>query len=79
MTQLLVQELGEALLTSSLVLPGETEAMTDPYEIRSRLERELDLIIDAGIIEHEMTTMIEFSDRGAEIIRQGKGLAHMLT
>ncbi len=78
-SQLLVQELGEAILSSSLVLPGETEAMTDPYEIRSRLERELDLIIDAGIIEHEMTTMIEFSDQGAEIIRQGKGIATMLT
>ena len=78
-SQLLVQELGEAILSSSLVLPGETEAMTDPYEIRSRLERELDLIIDAGIIEHEMTTMIEFSDQGAEIIRQGKGIAPMLT
>ena len=75
----MVQELGEALLSSSLVLPGETEAMTDPYEIRLRLERELDLIIDAGVIENEVTTMIEFSDQGAEIIRQGKGLAPMLT
>ena len=77
-TKLLVQELGEALLSSSLVLPGESDAMTDPYDIKERLENELDLIIDAGIINHEITTMIEFSAQGAEIIRQGKGLAPML-
>jgi tRNA A37 threonylcarbamoyladenosine synthetase subunit TsaC/SUA5/YrdC len=52
--------------------------MTDAYEIRDKLEHELDLIIDAGIIEGGETTMIEFSSDGAEIIRQGKGLAPML-
>ena len=77
-TQLLLQELGEALLSSTLALPGNTEAMTDPYDIKDKLEHELDLIIDAGIIEHEETTMIEFSSDGIEIIRQGKGLAPML-
>jgi tRNA threonylcarbamoyl adenosine modification protein (Sua5/YciO/YrdC/YwlC family) len=76
--QLLLQELGEALFSSTLVLPGESAAMTDPYDIRAKLEHELDLIIDAGIIDSEETTMIEFSSDGAEIIRQGKGLAPML-
>ena len=76
--QLLLQELGEALFSSTLILPGETEVMTDAYEIRDKLEHELDLIIDAGIIEGGETTMIEFSSDGAEIIRQGKGLAPML-
>ena len=52
--------------------------MTDPYEIRNRLEHELDLVIDAGIIEYEETTMIEVSNQGASIIRQGKGIAPML-
>jgi len=60
------------------MLPGEDEALTDPYEIRNKLEHELDLIIDAGIIEFEQTTIIEFSSSGVEIIRQGKGLAPML-
>ena len=59
-------------------MPGESEGMTDPYEIKSRLEHELDLIIDAGIIKYEVTTMIEISSQGVEIIRQGKGLAPML-
>jgi len=77
-TQLLLQELGEPLFSSTLILPGESEGMTDPYEIKSRLEHELDLIIDAGIIKYEVTTMIEISSQGVEIIRQGKGLAPML-
>jgi tRNA threonylcarbamoyl adenosine modification protein (Sua5/YciO/YrdC/YwlC family) len=76
--QLLVQELGEPLFSSTLLLPGEEEGMTDPYEIKNRLDSELDLVIDAGIIEFEQTTIIEFSADGAEIIRQGKGLAPML-
>lgn len=77
-TQLLVQELGEPLLSSTLILPGDSEALTDPYEIRNKLEHELDLVIDAGIIASEQTTMIECSGNGCEIVRQGKGLALML-
>ena len=77
-TQLLLQELGEALFSSTLDLPGSTEAIDDPYDIKDKLEHELDLIIAAGIIEHEETTMIEFSNDGIEIVRQGKGLAPML-
>jgi len=77
--QLLVRELGEPLFSSTLMLPGEEEALTDPYEIRDKLEHELDLIIDAGIIEFEQTTIIDCSGNGAEIVRQGKGLAPMLT
>ena len=76
--QLLLDELGEALFSSTLLLPNETEGLSDPYDIRDRLERELDLIIDAGIIEFEQTTIIEFTDKGVEVIRQGKGIAPML-
>ncbi len=77
-TQLLLQELGEALFSSTLALPGSSEVIDDPYDIKDKLEHELDLIIAAGIIEHEETTMIEFSNDGIEIVRQGKGLAPML-
>jgi len=76
--QLLLDELGEALFSSTLILPGEKKAMKDPFDIRAKLEHELDLVIDAGIIESEETTMIEISSLGIEIIRQGKGLAPML-
>jgi len=76
--QLLLEELGEALFSTTLIMSGDKEAMTDPYDIRDRLEHELDLIIDGGVIDYEQTTIIEFSSNGTEIIRQGKGLAPML-
>jgi tRNA threonylcarbamoyl adenosine modification protein (Sua5/YciO/YrdC/YwlC family) len=76
--QLLVEELGEPLLSTTLILPPASEAMTDPYDIRQRLEHELALVIDSGVIEHEPTTIIEFTDNSAVLVRQGKGLAPML-
>ncbi len=75
---LLVKELEEPLISTSLILPEETDALIDPYEIRERLEHQLDLVIDAGIIEFEQTTIIEFSNNGPEITRQGIGIAPML-
>lgn len=76
--QALVEQLGEPLLTSTLILPGETEAMTDPYDIRDQLDHELDLIIDSGIIEYQPTTIIACFDNTMEIVRQGIGMAPML-
>lgn len=75
--QLLLQELDEPLFTSTLSLPGE-EPFVDPYEIRARLEHELELIIDAGVIEYAPTTIITFEDSAPKIVRQGKGIAAML-
>lgn len=75
---LLVKELNEPLISTSLILPGESDALIDPFEIRERLEHQLDLVIDAGIIEFEQTTIIEFSNNGPEITRQGIGIAPML-
>ncbi|NOQ63284.1 MAG: threonylcarbamoyl-AMP synthase [Methyloprofundus sp.] len=73
----LVEELGEPLLSTTLILPDEELAMIDPYEIREKLEHELDLIIDAGLIDSEPSTVISCADE-IEIIRQGKGEAPML-
>ena len=70
--QALVKELDEPLFSSTLILPGEDEAMSDPYEIRERLEKEVDLIIDADIVPYEPTTIIGFTEDTPEIIRQGK-------
>lgn len=76
--QLLTRELGEPLFSTTLVVPGGEASIADPFDIRYSLEHELDLVIDAGIIEYEPTTIIEFSEHGPEILRQGKGLAPML-
>ncbi len=74
----LLEALGEPILTSTLMLPGEDEAMSDPFDIRARLDRELDLIIDGGIIDYKPTTVIACIDNGIEIVRQGVGIAPML-
>jgi tRNA threonylcarbamoyl adenosine modification protein (Sua5/YciO/YrdC/YwlC family) len=75
--QALIAELGEPLVSSTLVLPDDKQAMADPYEIRQRLEHEVDLIIDGGVIDHQPTTIISFADGQAHILRQGKGQAPM--
>ncbi len=77
-TQLIVEELDEPLCGSTLILPGESDAQTDPYEIRDKLEHELDLIIDFGIIESQETTIISCVDNEIKILRQGLGRAPML-
>ncbi|TPQ28137.1 L-threonylcarbamoyladenylate synthase [Methylomonas sp. EFPC3] len=74
----LVEQLGEPLLTTTLIMPGETDALADPYEIRQRLEKELALVIDGGVIEHQSTTVIACGDKTIEIVRQGIGIAPML-
>jgi len=77
-TQMIVDELDEPLFCSSLILPNNTQAETDPYEIRDKLEKELDLIIDFGMIEAQETTVINCTDNIIEITRQGIGIAPML-
>ncbi|AZR60680.1 L-threonylcarbamoyladenylate synthase [Eikenella corrodens] len=68
----LLAELGEPMLSCTLMLPGETEPQTDPYEIRNLLEHAVDLIIDGGWCGTEPTTVIDMTD-GTELIRQGAG------
>jgi len=74
----ILQELGEPMLTTTMILPGEEEAMADPYDIREKLEKELDLIVDGGIIPFQPTTIVACMDSGIEIVRQGVGIARML-
>jgi tRNA threonylcarbamoyl adenosine modification protein (Sua5/YciO/YrdC/YwlC family) len=77
--QQVLDELDEPLFSSTLILPdNNNEAETDPYEIREKLEHELNLIIDFGIIESQETTMISCIDSQIEITRQGVGDAPML-
>ena len=68
----LLAELGEPMLSCTLMLPEETEPQTDPYEIRNLLEHAVDLIIDGGWCGTEPTTVIDMTD-GTVLIRQGAG------
>ncbi|HSC76262.1 MAG TPA: L-threonylcarbamoyladenylate synthase [Pseudomonadales bacterium] len=69
----LLEELNEPLLTSTLILSGETEPLNDPYDIRDRLEHQVDLIIDGGYCGLEPTTVVDLRDGAPVILREGAG------
>ena len=69
----LMQELGEPLMSSSLILPGEEYPPIDPYDMRDTLEHHLELIIDGGYCGMEMTTVIDMTGETPELVRQGCG------
>ena len=69
----LLDELDEPLLTSTLILPDEPEPLSDAEEIRDRLEKLVDLVIDAGTCGTEMTTVVNLSSGTPELVRAGKG------
>jgi tRNA threonylcarbamoyl adenosine modification protein (Sua5/YciO/YrdC/YwlC family) len=71
--QALVAELGEPIMSSTLLLPGEDVPMTDPEEIRARLERLVDLILDGGAGGVEPTSVLDLSQGSVAILRRGKG------
>ena len=77
--QKILEQLNQPMLSSTLILPDEKEAIADPYEIRERLGEQIDLIIDAGVIPYQPTTMIVNENDFPEIVRQGKGEADFLS
>jgi tRNA threonylcarbamoyl adenosine modification protein (Sua5/YciO/YrdC/YwlC family) len=76
--QALLDELGEPLMSSTLILPGRDHPETDAQDIRERLEHELDLVIDGGNCGLEPTTVIDMVDGVPQVLRQGRGPAGML-
>lgn len=69
----LLAELGEPLLSTSLILPGEEFAESDPEQMRARLEKQVDLILHGGIIGEAPTTVIDLSDDEPVLLREGRG------
>ena len=69
----LLKELGEPMLSSSLILPNEELPLIDPYDIRQTLEHSLDLIIDGGYCGMEVTSVVSLVDGEVEVLRQGMG------
>jgi tRNA threonylcarbamoyl adenosine modification protein (Sua5/YciO/YrdC/YwlC family) len=72
-TQALLAELGEPLLSSTLLLPDEAEPLTQGWEIKDRLDHQVDAVVDSGECGTEPTTVIDFSSGEAEIVRRGAG------
>jgi tRNA A37 threonylcarbamoyladenosine synthetase subunit TsaC/SUA5/YrdC len=74
----LLLELGQPIMSSTLIPPGETEPMDDAVEIRERFEHAVDLVIDGGFCGIEPTTVISLIDGVPEILRYGKGSVDFL-
>ena len=72
-TQALLQELGGPLLSSTLIMPGETVPLNDGEEIRQRLEHLIDLVLDGGACGIEPSTVIDLTETVPKLIRAGVG------
>jgi tRNA threonylcarbamoyl adenosine modification protein (Sua5/YciO/YrdC/YwlC family) len=74
----LLAELGEPLLSSTLILPDADQPLTDVEEIREHLESLVELIIEGGPVGVESTTVIDLTDVTPVLVRRGKGeIAHL--
>lgn len=71
--QALLDELGEPLLSSTLLLPGLEDPLTDGWEIKERLDGEVDAVIDSGECGTTPTTVVDFSQGYPEVVRRGAG------
>jgi tRNA threonylcarbamoyl adenosine modification protein (Sua5/YciO/YrdC/YwlC family) len=69
----LLETLGEPLLTSSLIMPGEEEARTSGWEIKEELDHQVDVVIEAGETTAEPTTVIDWSQGAPEVVRRAAG------
>lgn len=70
----LLGELGEPMLSSTLILPGAAQPLADAAEIRAALEHELDLIVDGGHCGNEPTTVLDLTGAAPVVLRAGRGI-----
>ncbi|EOR05579.1 L-threonylcarbamoyladenylate synthase [Acinetobacter genomosp. 15BJ] len=71
--QALLQELGEPLLTSTLILPDQKDPLDDPFDIENQLGKRIDVFIDSGFGTLSTTSIIDLSGENPEIVRRGVG------
>ncbi len=71
--RMLLAELGEPIMSSTLLLPGDVAPMTDPHEIKARLEHEVGLVIDGGPGGFEASSVVDLSGEVPVVVRRGKG------
>ncbi|RNL80854.1 L-threonylcarbamoyladenylate synthase [Nocardioides marmorisolisilvae] len=73
LVQALLAELGEPILSSTLILPGETEPMTEGWVVQDELGHMLDAVIDSGECGSSSTTVVDFTSGSPEVTRYGAG------
>ena len=71
--QALLAELGQPLLATTLIAPGETDPLNDPQEIRERFQKLVAAVVDAGACPMAPTTVIDLTDDEPRLVRQGRG------
>ncbi|PNK60303.1 L-threonylcarbamoyladenylate synthase [Psychrobacter sp. FDAARGOS_221] len=69
--QMILENMGEPILTSSLILPDTPLTLDDPFEIEDKLANQIDLMINAGILTTKLTTIVDMTQCPPELIRQG--------
>ena len=72
-TLALLAALGEPLIATTLILPPDDEPLNDPEQIRMRLEKQVDLVIDGGACPREPSTVIDLSGDEPALVRVGRG------
>ncbi len=72
-TQELLAVLGQPLLATTLIAPGEVEPMNDPHEIRARFEKQVQAVLDAGACPMQPTTVIDLTGDEPVLVRLGRG------
>ncbi|MFA9438476.1 L-threonylcarbamoyladenylate synthase [Uliginosibacterium sp. sgz301328] len=70
---LLLEEMGEPIIASTVLLPGDEDPLTEASDIDARIGHDIDLVIDAGACGMDMTTVVDLTHGTPEIIREGKG------
>lgn len=73
LVQTLLAELGEPLLSSTLILPGETEPRTMGWDVKEELDHVVDIVIEAGETPAEPTTVVDWSEGAPVVVREGAG------
>jgi tRNA threonylcarbamoyl adenosine modification protein (Sua5/YciO/YrdC/YwlC family) len=71
--QAILEKMGEPIMSTSLILPDEDERLVDPYDMRLKIGKLVDLIVDGGVCGVEATTMVDLVDGIPQVIREGKG------
>ena len=71
--QAILEKMGEPIMSTSLILPDEDERLVDPYDMRLKVGKLVDLIVDGGVCGVKTTTMVDLVDGIPKVVREGKG------
>lgn len=72
-TLAILEELGEPIMSTTLLLPGDELPLSEGYEIRERLAKQIDLVVDGGACGLDVTTVVDLASDDPLVLRQGKG------